>query len=67
VADVDQPILGADFLAKHNILVDLKEARLVDKQTTAKTRGSCRQEAAPNVKVIETENEYFLLMKDFPP
>jgi hypothetical protein len=66
VADVDQPILGADFLAKHDILVDLKEARLVDKYTTAKTRGFCRPSEAPNVKVIETENDYFLLMKDFP-
>lgn len=66
IAEVDQPILGADFLARFDLLVDLKESKLVDKLTTAKTRGYCREREAPSVKVLESENPFFLLLKDFP-
>lgn len=66
VADVDQPILGADFLSHHNLLVDLKASKLVDKTTTLRTRGFCRDQDTPSVKVLESENPYFLLLKDFP-
>lgn len=34
IADVDRPILGADFLNKFGLLVDLKRKRLVDPLTT---------------------------------
>lgn len=33
VADVAQPILGADFIAAHDLLIDLKARRLVSKRT----------------------------------
>ncbi|KII61927.1 Transposon Ty3-G Gag-Pol polyprotein [Thelohanellus kitauei] len=33
VADVNQPIIGADFLRRHNLLVDVKGRRLVDPET----------------------------------
>ena len=33
VADVDFNILGADFLAHHNLLVDMRQHRLVDPMT----------------------------------
>lgn len=37
VADVTQPIIGADFLAHHGILPDLKNRRLVDERTLLST------------------------------
>ena len=33
LADVPQPLLGADFLRAHNLFVDLRGRRLVDAQT----------------------------------
>ncbi|CAL1683860.1 unnamed protein product [Lasius platythorax] len=38
IADVRQPIIGADFLAHHGILPDLKNKRLVDEQTLLSTK-----------------------------
>ena len=38
IADVDKPILGADFLNKYGLLVDLKMKRLVDPLTTVKSQ-----------------------------
>ncbi len=38
IADVEQPILGADFLAYFNLLVDMTHSRLVDTQTPSHSR-----------------------------
>ena len=37
VADVRRPILGADFLGHHGLLVDLKNCILIDSETKLKT------------------------------
>ena len=42
VADVTQPIIGADFLLQHKLLVDLAQRRLID------TRNGTRVEADPS-------------------
>lgn len=42
IADVTQPLLGADFLCAHNLMVDVKGQRLVDTKTFSslpKSRG----------------------------
>lgn len=66
IADVRRPILGADFLRRHNLLVDLRGQRLID----AKTFNSyaCAVEATATVAPIiaGTENAYAeLLHKEF--
>lgn len=38
IADVRQPIIGANFLAHHGILPDLKNRKLVDEQTMLSTK-----------------------------
>lgn len=38
IADVKQPIRGADFLAHYSIWPDLKNKRLVDEQTLLSTK-----------------------------
>lgn len=40
IADVTKPIIGADFLSHYNILVDLKNRKLVDSITNLKTKCS---------------------------
>lgn len=46
-ADVQQPIIGSDFLRKHNLLVDIAHNRLIDGTTTLAVSG---MRAAPNIK-----------------
>lgn len=38
-ADVQQPIIGSDFLRKHNLLVDMTKDRLIDGTTSLYTNG----------------------------
>ncbi|XP_059488604.1 uncharacterized protein LOC132204244 isoform X2 [Neocloeon triangulifer] len=66
VADVEHPIIGADFLTRHNLVVDLGLAQLSDRLTSVHVRGCNRPEPAPTVKIIETQNPFYLLLKDFP-
>lgn len=40
IADVDKPIIGADFLAKFHLLVDVKNKSLLDNITKLKAFGS---------------------------
>ncbi|GBP35667.1 hypothetical protein EVAR_74992_1 [Eumeta japonica] len=40
VADVTKPIIGADFLQFYNLMVDIRNRRLIDNTTTLSTSGS---------------------------
>ncbi|CAM1332024.1 Uncharacterised protein r2_g4097 [Pycnogonum litorale] len=59
IADVQTPILGADFLRKFNLLVDMKERRLIDKSTsfsTAVAPSSHKQDCRTQVNNVENRN-----------
>ena len=70
VADVTQPIIGADFLLQHKLLVDLDRQRLID------TRNGTRVEAEPShcptphhnflSTLPSTGNPFKRLLADFP-
>ena len=67
VADVPQPLLGADFLRANNLLVDLRSGRLVDAQTYASVRCGRVLGQAPHLSAISTsDNEYAKILAEFP-
>ena len=66
IADVSKPIIGSDFLAHYGILVDLQDARLVDKNTTLTSRGVVLDSPIPSIKVISGNSEYHQLLAEFP-
>lgn len=49
-ADVQQPIIGSDFLRKHNLLVDMTNNRLIDGTTTLSVTG-IRTEPSINTSI----------------
>jgi len=67
LADVPQPLLGADFLQVSNLLVDLRNRRLVDAETF--TSISCRRmrSHAPHLAAVFTvDNPYAKILAEFP-
>ena len=48
VANVQSPILGADFLRHYNLLVDIKHSRLVDAITQLRVQGIISQVTSPS-------------------
>ena len=67
VADVTQPIIGADFLQHNELLVDMRRKRLIDNKTTLSS--GCKLSAIRGslsvVHAIE-DSPYASLLKEFP-
>ena len=54
VADVTQPIIGADFLLQHKLLVDLDQKRLIDTRNGTRIMAEASAGFSPSVQHIST-------------
>ena len=68
IADVQQPILGADFLRHFNLMVDMRHCRLLDATTNVTVNGiaSKAQSVSPMFAQIDTHSPYHPLLAEFP-
>ena len=68
VAEVTNPILGADFLRNYNLLVDVKRKRLSDGLTHLKVQGIASHTASPSPSLMAKgpKNEFDAILPDFP-
>lgn len=66
VADVKQPILGADFLEKYNLLVDMRHKRLVDGVTGLLSPARIINSDSPTIKTINAEVPFADLLQKYP-
>lgn len=58
VADVTQPILGADFLRHYNLLPDLVNKKLIDGTTLCSARCELRQTDQPSITSIQKTDRF---------
>lgn len=65
IADVSQPIIGADFLAHHGILPDLKNRRLVDGRTLLTTKAWLTKGKQATVSTINEECKVKALLRKY--
>lgn len=66
VADVSRPILGADFLKHHQLIVDLKNGRLIDGVTSLKVNAPVRVSDVPTVRSINMSQSYHDILAQYP-
>ena len=67
VADVKQPIIGADFLIHYNLLVDLRSRCLRDMRTVLAIAASLSSIRPLSLNRVDTvQNEYTKLLGQFP-
>lgn len=67
VANVSRPIIGADFLRHHGLLVDLGNRRLLDSYTKLSTVTSITTEPSMTVSTIASKNSpYTQLLAEYP-
>lgn len=67
IADVSQPLLGADFLREHSLLVDVKGRRLVSSSTFESISLRHADWPAPRLgSVTFSDNKYAKVLADFP-
>ena len=68
IANVHTPILGADFLRHYNLLVDMKQSRLVDSITQLRVQGilSHTPSPSPSFPPLQSTNTYTSLIAKYP-
>ena len=70
VADVTQPIIGADFLLQHKLLVDLAQKRLIDTRNWTRITAESSQASSPSLHVISSHpldpDPFTRLLEEFP-
>ncbi|KAL0871742.1 hypothetical protein ABMA27_004246 [Loxostege sticticalis] len=69
VAEVSKPIIGADFLRFYNLLVDLRNHRLIDSLTTVSTAAQSAQGTTTDVasvKAVTGDSRYHQLLREYP-
>ena len=65
VADVTNSIIGADFLEKFGLLIDIKQKRLIDPTTGLSSKGEIVSSFAPQVTAIDTNQKISFLLSEF--
>ena len=67
IADVQQPIIGADFLNHFNLLVDLKNKRLLDSNSHLHVQGiTCHHSPlSPDWSITDGDTIYHSILKNF--
>ncbi|XP_044757823.1 uncharacterized protein LOC123315977 [Coccinella septempunctata] len=66
IADVSKPIIGVDFLSFYNLLVDVRNRRLLDGTTQLTTQGEVAECSIPEVKTVIGSSRYHDLLTHFP-
>lgn len=66
VADVKQPILGADFLSYHKLLVDLSTKRLIDQVNECNITVSIVSSKQPSIKTLCSKHPYYNVIAAYP-
>ncbi|KAL1140022.1 hypothetical protein AAG570_006999 [Ranatra chinensis] len=66
LADIQHPIIGADFLTNFGLLVDLRRSRLIDEETGLATQGKSVHVATPTIHTIPGHGPYDHIPREFP-
>lgn len=66
IADIDRPIIGADFLSNFDLMVDLKRQRLVDSVTSLCSIGKVIKSKPYNLSTLnDTKPPFIGLLKEY--
>lgn len=68
VADVSQPILGVDFLKHFNLLVDVKNNRLIDNETKLSSTGKLARDnpLGTTISILLGNTEFDKILAEYP-
>lgn len=66
VASVNKPIIGADFLKKSGLVIDIKNMRLIDPITGTFVVGTTCNLAIPSPTFFSVESVYGKILHEFP-
>lgn len=65
IANVTQPIIGADFLAHFNLLVDLRGRKIIDQLTTLNSIGKITKDPSPTIMAYKMDGVFNKLLQSY--
>lgn len=65
VAAVPRPIIGADLLSHFELVVDLKNRRLIDAKTKFNSNGELRKSILSRISTIDSKNIFSKMLQEF--
>ncbi|XP_067209947.1 uncharacterized protein [Linepithema humile] len=65
VADVHSPIIGADFLQRFDLLVDINRKQLIDCRTGLTSKGTVEPAVCLGLTTITDQGPYYDILKEF--
>lgn len=65
LADVEQPIIGADFLRFFDILIDLRRSKLIDNKTSLNVSAARTNKSTCSIKLISNGLKYQEVLNSF--
>ncbi|GFX90884.1 retrovirus-related Pol polyprotein from transposon opus [Trichonephila clavipes] len=65
VADVSDPIIGADFLERFELLIDVRNRRLLDGLTSLFIRGTVKQAQSLGLTLVENNSPYNSILSKY--
>lgn len=66
IANVTKPIIGVDFLGKYDILVDIKNHKIIDSTTKTSVKGTPFSGICSVPKFFAIGNDYGNILNEFP-
>lgn len=66
VAKVSKPIIGADFLQHHQLIVDIKNRRLIDGKTNLSSQSFVQATNLPTIRSIDVQQTYHKILEEYP-
>lgn len=66
IADVPYPIIGADFLYHYGLLVDVREARLIDRKTSISAMGTITSDSIYSISAVPPNSQCSEILAEFP-
>ncbi|GFT08136.1 transposon Ty3-I Gag-Pol polyprotein [Trichonephila clavipes] len=65
LADVSDPIIGADFLERFELLIDVRNRRLLDGLTSLFVRGTVKQAQSLGLTLVENNSPYNSILSKY--
>lgn len=66
IADVSRPIIGADFLERFSLVLDIKNRKLIDSTSKQNVRGFGTSQPSKGITMISKDSPYHKLLLKFP-
>lgn len=66
VTEIQQPIMGADFLVKNKLMASLYRKRLIDEETSLFVEGIVKMVPAPEINTVDFSSKATEILNKFP-